>query len=71
MYNMQSRCPFESLAACFERMITMHKTYNKWEDLVKLNSFDLREAFHDEAGVFVVTGFDVENPAIVYDFAAF
>ena len=39
--------------------------------MVKVNSFDLRKAFRYKAGTFAAIGFDVENPAIVYDFAAF
>ena len=47
------------------------KSYDRGEDLVKVNSFDLREAFCYEVGALVAIGFDVKNPAIVYDFPAF
>ena len=47
------------------------KSYDRGEYLVKVNSFNLREAFRYEAGVFAAIGFDVENPVVVYVFAAF
>ena len=45
--------------------------YNRGEDLVKVNTFDLREAFHYKVGIFAAIGFDVKKPVVVYDFAAF
>ena len=47
------------------------KLYDRGEDLVKVNTFDLRKAFCYKAGAFVAIGVDVENPVIVNDFAAF
>ena len=39
--------------------------------MVKVYAFDLGEAFPCKAGTFAAIGFDIENPVIVYDFAAF
>ena len=39
--------------------------------MVKVNTFDLREASHYKVSALVAIRFDVENPVIVYDFVAF
>ena len=47
------------------------KLYNRGENLVKVYAFDLGEAFCYKVGVLAAITFDIENPAVVYDFVAF
>ena len=39
--------------------------------MVKVNAFDLGEAFYYKAGAFAVIRFNIENQAIVHDLVAF